>query len=112
MGIAMLIIGVFVGRVEITPERHPELVISMQVAFVVFAALCCGGIFASLARGKPKWVYVTVSYLRDTIFSCVYQGLLEKAGYLSRNRILHFHLIPRPRWAAKGLAGKFRVDNA
>lgn len=54
MGIAMLIIGVFVGRVETTPERHPELVTSMQVAFVVFAALCFGGIFASLARGRPK----------------------------------------------------------
>jgi EmrB/QacA subfamily drug resistance transporter len=52
MGIAMLIINIFVGRVEIAPEYFPELVTSMQVAFIAFAALCFGGIFASLARGK------------------------------------------------------------
>jgi hypothetical protein len=50
MGIAMLIINIFVGRVEIAPEYFPELVTSMQVAFTAFAALCFGGIFASLAR--------------------------------------------------------------
>jgi MFS family permease len=54
MGIAMLIISIFVGRVEITPEHFSELVTSMQVAFIVFATLCFGGIFASLARGKNK----------------------------------------------------------
>jgi len=52
MGIAMLIINIFVGRVEIAPEYFPELVTSMQVAFIAFAALCFGGIFASLARGS------------------------------------------------------------
>lgn len=54
MGIAMLIISIFVGRVEITSEHFPELVTSMQVAFIAFAALCFGGIFASLARGKNE----------------------------------------------------------
>ena len=54
MGIAMLIISIFVGRVEITSEHFPELVTSMQVAFIAFAALCLGGVFASLARGKNK----------------------------------------------------------
>lgn len=52
MGIAMLIISIFVGRVEIAPEHFQALVTSMQVAFIVFAALCFAGIFASLARGK------------------------------------------------------------
>jgi MFS family permease len=54
MGIAMLIINIFVGRVEIAPEYFPELVTSMQVAFIAFAALCFGGIFASLARGSAR----------------------------------------------------------
>src|SRR4030043_1419564 len=54
MGIAMLIISIFVGRVEIAPEHFEELVTSMQVAFMAFAALCFGGIFASLARDSAR----------------------------------------------------------
>jgi MFS family permease len=52
MGIAMLLLALFVGRVEITPARHAGLLAAMKVAFAVFAALCLGGVFASLARGK------------------------------------------------------------
>lgn len=52
MGIAMLLLAVFVGRVQITPAQHAGLLPAMRVAFVVFAALCLGGVFASLARGK------------------------------------------------------------
>jgi EmrB/QacA subfamily drug resistance transporter len=52
MGIAMLLLAVFVGRVQITPEQHTGLLPAMRVAFLVFAALCLGGVFASLARGK------------------------------------------------------------
>jgi len=54
MGIAMLIISIFVGRVEIAPEYFDDLVASMQVAFIVFAALCFLGIFASLARDSAR----------------------------------------------------------
>ncbi len=54
MGIAMLIISIFVGRVEIVPEYFDDLVASMQVAFIVFAALCFLGIFASLARDSAR----------------------------------------------------------
>jgi MFS family permease len=52
MGIAMLLIALFVGRVQITPSQHAGLLPAMRVAFGVFAALCLGGVFASLARGK------------------------------------------------------------
>jgi MFS family permease len=52
MGIAMLIFSIYIGRVEITPEYYPVFVSSMKTAFVIFAALCFGGIFASLARGR------------------------------------------------------------
>ena len=52
MGIAMLLIAIFVGRIEIAPEHYPALMKSIQVAFIVFAVMCFVGIFASLARGK------------------------------------------------------------
>jgi len=52
MGIAMLLLALFVGRVQITPHQHAGLLPAMRVAFVVFATLCLGGVFASLARGK------------------------------------------------------------
>jgi len=54
MGISMLLIALYVGRVEITPEYYPLFLKSAKVAFVIFAALCFGGVFASLARGKLR----------------------------------------------------------
>jgi len=54
MGIAMLIFAIFIGRVEITPEYYPAFLSGLKVAFAIFAALCFGGIFASLARGKIR----------------------------------------------------------
>ncbi len=52
MGIAMLLFSVFIGRVKIAPEHSALLVKSVKVALSIFAALGCGGIFASLARGR------------------------------------------------------------
>ncbi|MBN2465823.1 MFS transporter [candidate division WOR-3 bacterium] len=52
MGIAMLLLVLFVGRVQITSAQHNGLLPTMRVAFGIFAALCLGGVFASLARGK------------------------------------------------------------
>jgi small-conductance mechanosensitive channel len=54
MGIAMLIIAVIMGHVQIVPEFYPQLMTSIQVAFIVFTLLCFGGIFASLSRGSPR----------------------------------------------------------
>jgi len=54
MGIAMLISAIYIGRVEITPEYYSAFVAGMKVAFIIFAALCFVGIFASLAGGKSK----------------------------------------------------------
>ena len=54
MGIATLIFAVVMGRVEITPEYYPLLLKSTRAAFLIFAILCIGGIFASLARGKVR----------------------------------------------------------
>ena len=54
MGIAMLTFALYIGRVEITPEYYPLFQQSMKTCFIIFASLCFGGIFASLARGKVR----------------------------------------------------------
>jgi hypothetical protein len=52
MGVAMLVFAVYMGRVEIVPENYPLFLISARTAFMIFAALCFLGIFASLSRGN------------------------------------------------------------
>jgi len=54
MGVAMLMFALYIGRVQITPEYYPLFQESMNVSFIIFAVLCFGGIFASLARGKVR----------------------------------------------------------
>jgi EmrB/QacA subfamily drug resistance transporter len=54
MGIVMLIFATYIGRVQITPEYYPLFLTSVKIAFIIFATLCFGGIFASLARGKIR----------------------------------------------------------
>ncbi len=54
LGIAMLLISLLVGRVQVTPEVHPQFILSLQIALAIFTALCIGGIFASMARGKTR----------------------------------------------------------
>jgi len=54
MGIAMLLLALLVGRVQITPSQHAGLLGAMRVTFAVFALLCLGGVFASLARGNVR----------------------------------------------------------
>lgn len=54
LGIAVLIFALYMGRVRITPEYYTPFLAGMRVAFIIFAVLCFGGIFASLARGKIR----------------------------------------------------------
>jgi len=54
MGVAMLVFAVYIGRAEITPENYPAFLTSAKTAFMIFTAVCFGGIFASLARGKVR----------------------------------------------------------
>jgi len=44
----------YIGRVQITPEYYPLFQESIKTSFIIFAVLCFGGIFASLARGKVR----------------------------------------------------------
>ncbi len=52
MGIAALIIALFVGEVQITPAQHPAFLLAFRAGFFLFAGLCGIGILASLARGN------------------------------------------------------------
>ena len=54
MGLALLIISIFIGKSKIIPENHPALLNGIGIAFVLFTILCFAGIFASLARGKIR----------------------------------------------------------
>jgi hypothetical protein len=50
MGIAMLLFALFMGQVQIEPPLYPLFLKSAHAGFVIFAILCFGGVFASLAR--------------------------------------------------------------
>jgi MFS family permease len=52
MGISLIITAIIIGPILLTPEYHPGFLNASKIAFAVFALLCFGGIFASLARGK------------------------------------------------------------
>ena len=52
MGIATLILQVFIGNNPISTQYAPEFMSSMRTTFIVFVILCIVGLFSSLARGR------------------------------------------------------------
>jgi MFS family permease len=54
MGIVMILFSIYIGRAQITPEYYSAFLTSMKVGFVIFAALCFGGIFAQLAGRRVR----------------------------------------------------------
>ena len=54
MGIATLILQLFIGNNPVSAQYSVEFMSSMRVTFMVFVVLCTLGVFASLARGKTK----------------------------------------------------------
>ncbi len=52
MGIATLIMAVYIGNAQIEPSNHPQFLAGMKTALIVFCVLCFIGMFASLARGR------------------------------------------------------------
>ena len=52
MGIATMLIVIYLGNREISGVTYPELMHSMKTGFIVFSVLSVTGIFASLARNK------------------------------------------------------------
>ncbi len=54
LALTVLLFALIIGRVQITLEYYSQFLQSSSTAFTIFAALCFGGIFASLARGKMR----------------------------------------------------------
>lgn len=54
MGIAMLIINLYIGKAKITVSNADNFLMVMKTSFTIFSILCFFGVFASLARGKRK----------------------------------------------------------
>jgi EmrB/QacA subfamily drug resistance transporter len=54
MGTAMLVFALRIGRVAITPEVATSFVASLKILFLLFAALCLAGVFASIVRGSAR----------------------------------------------------------
>jgi hypothetical protein len=52
MGVASLVLALFAGREAVGREPAAGFVAGMRVAFALYALLCVGGVFASLARGR------------------------------------------------------------
>jgi MFS family permease len=52
MGVASLVLAVFVGPEVVGPGRAADFVAGMRAAFALYALLCVAGVFASLARGR------------------------------------------------------------
>lgn len=52
MGIAMMLISLYIGKQPISPATYPGLISAMRTGFLIFSVLSVFGIFASLARNK------------------------------------------------------------
>jgi len=50
MGIAMMLISLYIGKQPISPATYPGLIAAMRTGFMIFSVLSVFGIFASLAR--------------------------------------------------------------
>jgi MFS family permease len=52
VGIATLMIALFIGNVKITTDNAARFLIAARYSFLIFAGLCLLGVFASLSRGR------------------------------------------------------------
>ena len=52
LGIAMLLIALFLGKDKISPDNFPVLLKTIKTGLFIFAIICIPAIFASLARNK------------------------------------------------------------
>ncbi len=54
MASVMLIFAVIIGKTQITPENTGAFLISVRVAFLLFAGVCAIGIIPSMVRGRVR----------------------------------------------------------
>jgi EmrB/QacA subfamily drug resistance transporter len=52
IGIVMILFSIYIGNAQITPEYYPTFLTTVKLGFIIFTALCFGGIFAQLAGRK------------------------------------------------------------
>ncbi len=52
MGIAMMLISLYIGKQTINPSTYPGLISGMRTGFLIFSILSVFGIFASMARNE------------------------------------------------------------
>lgn len=52
MGVAMMLIALYIGKETINPSTYPGLISAMKTGFIIFSILSVFGIFASLARNE------------------------------------------------------------
>ncbi|MCE5265822.1 MAG: MFS transporter [Deltaproteobacteria bacterium] len=50
MGLTMMVFAIFIGSVQISPDRFPALLQSIRTVFTIGTALCFAGIFTARAR--------------------------------------------------------------
>lgn len=55
MGIAMMLLALYIGEQKINPSTYHGLMHSMKTGFMIFSVLCILGIFASLARNRRRF---------------------------------------------------------
>jgi len=56
MGIAMMLLSLYIGKQTINPSTYPGLISAMKTGFIIFSILSVFGIFASLARNEKLGV--------------------------------------------------------
>jgi uncharacterized membrane protein YgaE (UPF0421/DUF939 family) len=54
MAIAMVVIAVFIGRDQITPDNYDLFLKSVNISFSIFAVLCTVGILFPFSRGALR----------------------------------------------------------
>ena len=54
MGIVMMMLALYLGHATIDTATLGRFMLSMRTIFIILSALCFGGIFASLARGRIR----------------------------------------------------------
>jgi EmrB/QacA subfamily drug resistance transporter len=53
MGITMILFSVYIGQVEITASYYPRFLTSVHTGFIIFSALCVGGLIAQMVARRP-----------------------------------------------------------
>lgn len=54
MGVAVVVLAVYLGKVEIVPGYYGLFLESVKTIFVLFAGLCAGGVCVSFLRGEVR----------------------------------------------------------